>query len=76
MFKHRGWTEKVYLLNLIYVMVVIQEVLILSVLFPDSPIVEECNIILPTIFAELTTFSGFIVWKNKNENMQKFKGGK
>lgn len=79
MIKHRGWTEKVYMFNLLYAMLVVQEILVLTCLFPNSAVADTAGIIIPAVFAEVATFSGFIIWKNKSENLSKhnkqYKGG-
>ena len=71
MFKGRGWTEKSYVINLIIAILLVQEMLILSCIFPTSDIASIATVTIPAIFAEVGVYSGFIVWKNKCENIQK-----
>ena len=74
MIKLRGWTEKAWMLNLIIAVGLVQEMLVLSCIFPASDIASIATVTVPAIFAEVGVFSGFIVWKNKNENIRKYGG--
>ena len=71
MFKNRGWTEKAYIINFIVALLFVQEMLILQCLYPLSDIASIAQVAIPAIFTEVSIFSGFIVWKNKTENIAK-----
>lgn len=74
MFKNRGWSEKAYIINLIIAIVIVQEMLILTCIFPGSDIASIATVTIPAIFSEVGVFSGFIIWKNKSENISKYGG--
>ena len=74
MIKDRGFTDKLYFLNLtlswLFIVICIVITLISGKLgIQDLSIV---SIGLPAVFAELGIHTGFIVWKAKTENMSKF----
>ena len=74
MFKNRGWTEKAYVINFIIALAITQEVLIMACLFPLTDFGTIATAVIPAVFAEVSVFSGFVIWKNKNENINKHKG--
>ena len=73
-FKSRGFTDKLYFLNLAFawgftifcmVITVVQSMLYIS----DFSIVIYG---LPVVWAELSVHTGFIIWKSKAENLSKW----
>lgn len=73
MFKNRGWTEKAYIINFIVALLLVQEMLVLTCIFPASDIASIATVAVPSVFTEVSVFSAFIIWKNKTENINKYK---
>lgn len=73
-FKSRGYTDKLYFLNLtlswLFILICIVVTLISGKLgITDLSLV---SVGLPAVFAELGIHTGFIVWKAKTENISKY----
>lgn len=73
-FKSRGYTDKLYFLNLtlswLFILVCIVVTLISGKLGIDD--LSLVSVGLPAVFAELGIHTGFIVWKAKTENISKY----
>lgn len=72
--RRRGFTDKLYFANLslawLFVVVCIIITLLSGVLgITDLSVVSYG---IPAVFTELSLHTGFIIWKAKSENMQKF----
>ena len=73
-FKHRGFTDKLYFINLTLSWLFIIVCIVIT-LFSGKLGIQDLSIIsvgLPAVFAELGIHTGFIVWKAKTENIRKF----
>ena len=73
--KKRSFTDKLYVFNLVASWLFITICILLTV-FSDYLHIQDLSIIsvgIPTIFAELSVHTGFIIWKAKVENCRKFK---
>lgn len=76
MIKNRGFTDKLYFLNLtlswLFIVICIVVTLISGKLgIQDLSLV---SVGMPAVFAELGIHTGFIVWKAKTENISKHSG--
>lgn len=74
MFKKRGFTDKLYFLNLTLSWLFIIVCIIITT-FSGKLGIQDLSIVsvgLPAVFAELGIHTGFVVWKAKTENMSKF----
>ena len=73
MFKNRGFTDKLYLFNLIFVTAVVV-ISFIAVFLSGTFSIDTSAIssIVPAAYAELAVHSGFIIWKAKEENCRKF----
>lgn len=71
--KNRGFTDKLYFLNLTLSWLFILVCIILQVYAIDHEAASLDIAIygIPAIFAELGVHTGFIVWKAKHENFNK-----
>lgn len=72
--KHRGFTDRLYFLNLvlswIFIIICITITMLSGVLnITDLSIV---SVGIPAVFAELGLHTSFIIWKAKSENAYKF----
>ena len=74
MFKNRGFTDKLYFLNLTLSWLFIVICTILTALSGRLGILDLSVVSfgIPAVFAELGVHTGFIVWKAKTENMSKY----
>ena len=73
--KKRSFTDKLYVFNLIASWLFIT-ICILLTIFSGYLNITDLSIVsvgIPTIFAELSVHTGFIIWKAKVENCRKFK---
>ena len=71
--KDRGFSDRLYFLNLCLTWLFVVICIVLTVLSPILQI-DDLSIIsygLPAVFAELGIHTGFIVWKAKHENFNK-----
>lgn len=71
----RGFTDKLYIVNLIIVIVVTIASFVVVIFSGRWGIVDMSPIVsvLSGSYGELAVYTGFIVWKAKNENMNKHK---
>ena len=72
--KRRGFTDKLYLYNIIFTTAVVITSFIAVFLsgklsLDTSPI----SVIVPAAYGELAVHTGFIIWKAKSENVRKYK---
>ena len=74
MFKKRGFTDKLYFLNLTLSWLFIVICIVMTALSGILGITDLSlvSVGIPAVFAELGVHTGFIVWKAKTENMAKF----
>lgn len=72
--KERGFTDKLYFLNLTLSWLFIIVCIIITALSGTLGITDLSlvSVGIPAVFAELGVHTGFIVWKAKTENMAKF----
>lgn len=72
--KKRGFTDKLYFLNLTLSWLFIIICIILTALSGRLGITDLSivSVGIPAVFAELGVHTGFIVWKAKTENINKF----
>ena len=73
--KNRSFTDKLYVFNLIsaWLFIIICIVLTLLSGYLNITDLSIVSIGIPTVFAELSVHTGFIIWKAKVENCRKFK---
>lgn len=73
--KRRGFSEKLYMLNFLFVWVYMISVFWLTVKSGSLGIIELSSYAsgIPYAFGELGIHTGFIVWKAKVENCRKYK---
>ena len=74
MVKKRGFTDKLYFLNLTLSWLFIAVCIVITI-FSGKLGITDLSIVsvgLPAVFAELGIHTGFVVWKAKTENMSKF----
>ena len=74
MIKKRGFTDKLYFLNLTLSWLFIIVCIVLTALSGTLGITDLSivSVGIPAVFAELGVHTGFIVWKAKTENINKF----
>lgn len=74
MIKKRGFTDKLYFLNLTLSWLFIVVCIVITALSGTLGITDLSlvSVGIPAVFAELGVHTGFIVWKAKTENMSKF----
>ena len=72
--KKRGFTDKLYFLNLTLSWLFIVICIVMTALSGILGITDLSlvSVGIPAVFAELGVHTGFIVWKAKTENMSKF----
>lgn len=73
-FKSRGYTDKLYFLNLTLSWLFILVCIVITIFSGKLGIVDLSlvSVGLPAVFAELGIHTGFIVWKAKTENISKY----
>lgn len=74
MIKKRGFTDKLYFLNLTLSWLFIIVCIVLTAQSGKLGI-QDLSLVsvgIPAVFAELGVHTGFIVWKAKTENINKF----
>ena len=72
--KSRGYTDRLYFLNLTLVWIFVVVCIVLSFMGLDHEM-GNFDIIsygLPAAFGELGIHTGFVVWKAKHENLNKY----
>ena len=74
MIKKRGFTDKLYFLNLTLSWLFIIVCIVLTALSKTLGITDLSlvSVGIPAVFAELGVHTGFIVWKAKTENINKY----
>lgn len=73
-FKSRGYTDKLYFLNLTLSWLFIIVCIVITI-FSGKLGIDDLSLVsvgLPAVFAELGIHTGFIVWKAKTENISKY----
>lgn len=72
--KRRGFTDRLYALNLILTWSFTLFCMIITVFQNNLGIVDFSivNSGLPVVWGELSIHTGFVIWKSKAENMAKF----
>lgn len=73
--KKRSFTDKLYVFNLVFSWLFIAICILLTVFsgYLNITDLSIVNVGIPTIFAELSVHTGFVIWKAKVENCRKFK---
>ena len=73
-FKSRGFTDKLYFLNLAFAWAFTIFCMVITVIQSMVYITDFSIVIygLPVVWAELSVHTGFIIWKSKAENMSKY----
>lgn len=76
MMKNRGFTDKLYLINLIASWLFVLIGIICTFLESVCGVIDMTvfNVGIPCVFTELSVHTGFIIWKAKQENISKFGG--
>ena len=72
--KNRGFTDKLYFINLIFTWIYTILCLIFTLLGKNIGIEDYSfvHVVCPLIWAELTVHTAFIIWKAKVENLSKW----
>lgn len=72
--KERGFTDKLYFLNLTLSWLFIIVCIVMTALEGELGITDLsiASVGIPAVFAELGVHTGFIVWKAKTENINKY----
>lgn len=72
--KKRGFTDKLYLYNVIFVTAVVIVSYIAVFLSGKLNLdTSAVSVIVPSAYGELAVHTGFVIWKAKNENARKYK---
>ncbi len=72
--RKRGFTDKMYLYNVIFVTAVVIISFIAVFLSGKLEIdTSAISVIVPSAYAELGIHTGFVIWKAKAENARKYK---
>jgi len=74
--RFRGFTDKLYFINLVLAWIYTILCLIFTLLgnVIDIQDYSFVSIVCPLVWAELTVHTGFVIWKAKIENLSKFTG--
>lgn len=70
----RGFTDKLYLYNVIFVTAVV--IISFIAVFLSGKLcldTSAISVIVPSAYGELAVHTGFVIWKAKNENARKYK---
>lgn len=70
----RGFTDKMYLYNVVFVTAVV--IISFTAVFLSGKLsldTSALNVIVPSAYAELAVHTGFVIWKAKAENARKYK---
>lgn len=72
--KSRGFTDRLYFVNLVFTWGFTLFCMIITILQNFLGIVDFSivNSGLPVVWGELAVHTGFIIWKSKSENMNKY----
>lgn len=72
--RRRGFTDKMYLYNVVFVTAVVITSFIAVFLSGKLMIdTSAINVIIPSAYAELAVHTGFVIWKAKAENARKYR---
>lgn len=72
--RRRGFTDKMYLYNVIFVTAVV--IISFIAVFLSGKLMLDTSaisVIIPSAYAELAVHTGFVIWKAKAENARKYK---
>ena len=72
--RKRGFTDKMYLYNVIFVTAVV--IISFIAVFLSGKLMLDTSaisVIIPSAYAELAVHTGFVIWKAKAENARKYK---
>lgn len=72
--KKRGFTDKLYLYNVIFVTAVV--LISFIAVFTSGMLnldTSAISVIVPSAYGELAVHTGFVIWKAKNENARKYR---
>ena len=72
--RRRGFTDKMYLYNVIFVTAVV--ILSFIAVFMSGKLMIDTSaisVIVPSAYAELGVHTGFVIWKAKAENARKYR---
>ena len=72
--RKRGFTDKMYLYNVIFVTAVV--IISYTAVFLSGKLeidTSAISVIVPSAYAELGVHTGFVIWKAKAENARKYK---
>ncbi len=71
----RGFTDKLYYYNFVFVMWITMAVVVITALSGLLQVTDmsALSMIPPAAFAELGIHTGFVIWKAKAENCRKYK---
>ena len=74
--KSRGFTDRIYLINLILVWIYTIFCGIISIFAQNIGITDFSfiTVVCPLLWADLAVHTGFVVWKAKVENLSKWTG--
>lgn len=72
--RKRGFTDKLYLYNVIFVTAVVI-ISFIAVFLSGKLCIDTSaiSVIVPSAYGELAVHTGFVIWKAKNENARKYK---
>ena len=72
--RKRGFTDKMYLYNVVFVTAVVI-ISFIAVFLSRKLMIDNSalNVIIPSAYAELAVHTGFVIWKAKAENARKYK---
>ena len=72
--RKRGFTDKMYLYNVVFVTAVVI-ISFIAVFLSGKLMIDTSalNVIIPSAYAELAVHTGFVIWKAKAENARKYK---
>ena len=73
MIKSRGFTDKLYFLNLTlsWIFILVCVILQIYAIQHEAMTLDIAVYGIPAVFAELSIHTGFVVWKAKHENINK-----
>ena len=72
--RKRGFTDKMYLYNVIFVTAVV--IISFIAVFLSGKLMLDTSaisVIIPSAYAELAVHTGLVIWKAKAENARKYK---
>lgn len=72
--RKRGFTDKLYIYNVVFVTAVV--IISFIAVFLSGKLnldTSAISVIVPSAYGELAVHTGFIIWKAKNENARKYR---